>query len=126
MQGLLPRTAANFAVFFLPHLWPELRLLDCGCGPGSITLGLAAAVAPSETVGIDWEAKRIKVAKQHGVQEGITNVRFAVANVDELPFADGQAGKDERKPKVSLPVSSIKNLNQAKLCLGYRRLQITD
>ncbi|MGH2627567.1 MAG: methyltransferase domain-containing protein, partial [Anaerolineales bacterium] len=47
------RTAAFNAAFFLPELRPGMRLLDAGCGAGSITLGLAQAVAPAETVGID-------------------------------------------------------------------------
>lgn len=41
------------ADFLLPHLIPGMRLLDCGCGPGSITLGLAKAVLPGQVVGID-------------------------------------------------------------------------
>ena len=40
------RTAAKGGAFFLPYLGPGMRLLDLGCGPGSITLGLAEAVAP--------------------------------------------------------------------------------
>ena len=47
------RTAAENAAFFLPYLRPGLRLLDVGSGPGSITLGLAEAVAPGEAVGIE-------------------------------------------------------------------------
>ncbi len=35
------------------YLCPGLRLLGVGCGPGTITLGLAAAVAPGEVVGLD-------------------------------------------------------------------------
>ena len=32
------RTIANDAAFFLPHLKTGANLLDCGCGPGSITI----------------------------------------------------------------------------------------
>jgi hypothetical protein len=47
------RTAKNNAGFFVHHLRPGMRLLDCGCGPATITVGLAESVAPGETVGID-------------------------------------------------------------------------
>lgn len=39
------RAASDAAAFFLPYLRPGMRVLDVGCGPGSITLGLAKAVA---------------------------------------------------------------------------------
>ena len=35
------RTAEEAAAFLLPELRPGMRLLDVGCGPGSITRGLA-------------------------------------------------------------------------------------
>ncbi len=35
------RTAANIGGYFIPFLCPGMRLLDCGCGPGSVTVGLA-------------------------------------------------------------------------------------
>ena len=42
------RTAENSAGYLLPHLAPGQRLLDVGCGPGTITLDLAPLVAPGE------------------------------------------------------------------------------
>ena len=60
-------------------------MLDFGCGPGTITVGLAAAVQPSEVHGVDMEASQIEMARSAG---GHDNVTFHVSNVDELPFED--------------------------------------
>jgi SAM-dependent methyltransferase len=56
------RTATREAEFLLPHLRVGMRLLDCGCGPGSTTLGLAAAIAPGQAEGIDIEPSHIAAA----------------------------------------------------------------
>ena len=47
------RTAENSAAYLLDHLRPGLDLLDIGCGPGTITVDLAARVAPGRVVGLD-------------------------------------------------------------------------
>ena len=73
----------------LPHLQPGMRLLDCGCGPGSITFGLIAAVAPGEVVGIDIDAGSVNMVRQFATEQSIANVRFEVANLYELPFPAG-------------------------------------
>ena len=85
---LQERTAAEFAAFFLPHLRRGMRLLDCGCGPGTITLGLAEAVAPGEVVGIDVQPRMVEQASTLAAERGLTNVRFELANLYELPFPD--------------------------------------
>ncbi|MGI8552506.1 MAG: class I SAM-dependent methyltransferase [Dehalococcoidia bacterium] len=82
------RTAAKEAAFFLLHLRPGMRLLDCGCGPGTITLGLAEAVSAGEAIGVDLEPRRVEEARLLAATRGISNVRFAVGNLYELPFPD--------------------------------------
>jgi ubiquinone/menaquinone biosynthesis C-methylase UbiE len=82
------RTAAHDADFFLPHLHPGMRLLDSGCGIGSITIGLANAVAPGQVVGLDRDAEQVDRARALAAERGVANVRFEVGDVYTLPFPD--------------------------------------
>ena len=85
---LAKRTAVRNAAFLLPHLRPGMRLLDVGSGPGTISLGLAEAVAPGEVVGIDIEPAQVEEARIAATERGVTNVRFEVGDAYRLPFAD--------------------------------------
>jgi 2-polyprenyl-3-methyl-5-hydroxy-6-metoxy-1,4-benzoquinol methylase len=78
------RTAATDAAYLLPYLETGMRLVDFGCGTGSITLGLAATVAPGEVVGFDMSEAAVAKARTQAQSSGITNVRFSVANLYEL------------------------------------------
>jgi ubiquinone/menaquinone biosynthesis C-methylase UbiE len=86
---MLKRTAAKHAAFFTPFLRPGMRVLDCGCGPGTITLDLATLVAPGRVVGIDLEETQLRSAQDRSKQPQI-NAFFGVASIYDLPFADGQ------------------------------------
>lgn len=83
------RTAEREGAFFLAHLRPGMRVLDVGCGPGTITLGLARAVAPGEVVGIDVEPSQIEAARALADEQGIANLRFATGRDEALDFPDG-------------------------------------
>lgn len=85
---LSKRTAAREAAFLLPLLRAGMRLLDVGCGPGSITLGLAAVVAPGEVIGIDLRPEPIEQARAAAACAGIANARFVVGSAYALPFPD--------------------------------------
>jgi SAM-dependent methyltransferase len=88
LRLMLMRTAAKHAAFFTPFLHSGMRLLDCGCGPGTITLDLAALVAPGQVVGIDLEPTQLSSAQNRARQQQI-NVSFGVGSIYALPFADG-------------------------------------
>ena len=59
LQLLHRRNADRNTAYLLPHLRPGLRVLDFGCGPGTISVGLARAVEPGELHGIDIEESQI-------------------------------------------------------------------
>jgi ubiquinone/menaquinone biosynthesis C-methylase UbiE len=89
IQIMASRTAEVHAKFFLPYLRAGMRVLDCGCGPGSITVGLAKAVAPGEAVGIDIEPAQLDMARTHAGEQAVTNVQFRIDYICDLSFPDG-------------------------------------
>lgn len=82
------RTAENSAAYLLPALVPGTRLLDVGCGPGSVTIDLAARLEPGEVVGVDTSAAVVEIAQKAAADAGADNVTFQVADAYDLPFAD--------------------------------------
>lgn len=82
------RTAAAEAAFFLPYLRSGMTLLDCGCGVGTITIGLVEAVAPTKVVGIDIAESQIDTARSNAADRGISNLSFETENVYQLSYAD--------------------------------------
>jgi ubiquinone/menaquinone biosynthesis C-methylase UbiE len=82
------RTVEEAAAFLLPHLEPGMEVLDLGCGPGSITVGLARYVSPSLVVGVDRATAALGHAQALAADEHLDNVRFELADVYALPFAD--------------------------------------
>jgi ubiquinone/menaquinone biosynthesis C-methylase UbiE len=87
-EWMSQRTAARELAFALPHLRPGMQVLDCGCGPGSITIGVAETVAPGQVTGIDIEPRQIEAARALARERGVANLRFEQGSIYELPFPD--------------------------------------
>lgn len=83
------RTAARQAAFVLPHLHSGMSLLDVGCGPGTITIGLAEAVAPGRVIGVDHDKTHIEAATALAAKAGVDNVTFQSGDACALPFDEG-------------------------------------
>ena len=80
------RTAANSAAYLLPHLQAGQRLLDVGCGPGTITADLAGFV--TSVTGLDQAEEVLDQARQAATARGLTNVDFTTGDVHALDFPD--------------------------------------
>ncbi len=82
------RTAESNAAYLIPYLVSGLQVLDFGCGPGSLSVGLASYIAPGELHGVDMEESLIEMARTKAGQTGQSNAIFHVGDVTALPFED--------------------------------------
>ena len=84
------RSAENSAAYLLAHLRSGQRLLDVGCGPGTLTADLAALIAPGEAVAIDRSEAVLAEARRELERRGLTNVHTETGDVYALGFGAGE------------------------------------
>ena len=96
MKRALDRRSAEINAFhLLPHLKPGMRVLDFGCGSGTISVGLARAVEPGEFHGIDTEESQIEMARAAAKAGGHENAKF---HVGDAAVEDGCSCVSELSP----------------------------
>lgn len=79
------RTLRNAHPHLAESLTPGLQILDIGCGTGTITQGIAEAVAPhGEVVGVDISTMLIDDARQ--LHSDVAGLRFEAADIYNLQF----------------------------------------
>jgi SAM-dependent methyltransferase len=78
------RTAENSAGHLLPRLREDARILDVGCGPGTITADLARRVPAGSVVGLERSPEVIAEAGATARRGGVTSVELAVGDVYAL------------------------------------------
>lgn len=82
------RTAANSAGYLLSILNPDMKILDVGCGPGTITADFAALVPDGYVIGMDAESKVLEQAQANASSRGLKNIHFETGGVHALPYPD--------------------------------------
>lgn len=82
----------NGAPWFLQFLEPEDRVLDLGCGNGSISC--LAAMKVFSVLGLDSNPKQLEVAQDLKKEKKIANLTFSTADLEEnLKFKNGSFNK---------------------------------
>jgi len=88
VQHLCGRTLAHDVPGLIAYLHTGAQVLDVGCGPGTITMDVATAVAPGTVVGVDVMEDWIASAARLASDRVVNNVSFEVSDAHALRFAD--------------------------------------
>lgn len=79
------RSLEAHGAFIEPYLREGLHVLDCGCGPGTISAGIAELVGNGSVHGIDQSEPQIAEAQS---LHQLPNLTFSAGSVYELTFED--------------------------------------
>lgn len=86
LRSHLWRTAENSAAFLLPYLTEDAKVLDVGCGPGTITAGLAERVPRGRVTGVDASEQVVEQARELAADR--PNLEFTTGDVYALGYPD--------------------------------------
>lgn len=121
------RTIHTDGAFAIPHIKPHFKILDVGCGPGTITIGFASLIDPSQggsVTGVDTGLPVLESARALADSQGyLADGRMKFQQVDilegGLPFADGSFDMvftsqtlSHLTPAPEAPVSALKEMRR--------------
>ena len=80
------RTVTNSARYVVPYISEDARILDVGCGPGTLTADLALLCPDGLVTGVDISESVIEFARESNPVQA--NLSFDVVDAYHLPYLD--------------------------------------
>jgi 2-polyprenyl-3-methyl-5-hydroxy-6-metoxy-1,4-benzoquinol methylase len=82
------RTVADSAAYVADRLVPGVHVLDVGCGPGTISVDIAARVAPGRVLAIDAAAEPLESARELAAAAGLDTITYRTGDVYAIDAPD--------------------------------------
>jgi ubiquinone/menaquinone biosynthesis C-methylase UbiE len=83
------RTVKDSVAFLVPYIKAGSRILDVGCGPGSITVDVAQLAFPGQVTGVDAVGSVLDQGRLLAKERNVENVDFqGPVDANALPFGD--------------------------------------
>ena len=67
---------------------PGDKILDLGCGTGTLTLMIRKQQPDADLIGLDGDEQVLKIARQKSQQAGFTNIQWEKGFATNLPYQD--------------------------------------
>ena len=85
-MGGWSKALADKFLEFIGGIKEKNRVLDVGCGTGSLTSRIAAIYKPLEVIGIDPSTGYVNYARAHN---SYPHIKFEIGTAQKLPYSDG-------------------------------------
>lgn len=88
---LLSEVFSSYSQYFLKDigLKKNMKVIEFGCGTGTMTTWIAQQVGPSgHVIAIDASEQQLELAKMNAKQAGLTNIEFIRARLEEVKFEE--------------------------------------
>lgn len=121
------RTVANSAQYVVPFISHDSRILDVGCGPGSLTADLAVHYPNGLIKGVDISDSVIEFARMSNPAR--TNLSFDVVDAYHLPYPDNSfdvVHAHQVLQHVSEPVVLLKEMSRVVVPNGVIAVRDAD
>lgn len=83
------RNVANSADYLVKYLSPDMYVLDVGCGPGTISIDLAANYVPKgKVLATDFVTDPLEIGRKSAQEKNVQNIQFEQADIHNLSYGD--------------------------------------
>lgn len=113
----------------LSHLGAQSRILDVGCGPGTISAELSLITTDGGVTGIDLSEDVLRIAREAHPKESHPRLEFAIGDVYRLAFPDNSYDvvyAHQVMQHLSRPIDAIREMRRVLKPNGILALRDAD